>query len=139
MIPAFFSGGNMLSRRELISAGAGLHMARGDAAAAQNDREVKELRQEVADIRNILTANPVATSTVRALRERQRQFFRVNQRFPECIDVGIGIWEQMQDWHIRNLRALNINRAGDGLWQMDFLMTVLVLKHALGENEISQA
>ena len=45
----------------------------------------------------------------------------------------------MQDWHIRNLRPLNINRAGDGLWQMDFIMTVLVLKHALGESEISQA
>ena len=129
----------MLSRRELIAGGAGMHLARGDAAAAQNERELKELRQEVGEIRNILTANPVATPTVRALRERQRQFFRVNQRFPECIDVGIGIWEQMQDWHIRNLRPLNINRAGDGLWQMDFIMTVLVLKHALGESEISQA
>jgi hypothetical protein len=45
----------------------------------------------------------------------------------------------MQDWHIRNLRPLNINRAGDGNWQMDFIMTVLVLKNALGDNEISQA
>lgn len=129
----------MLSRRELIAGGAVGHFARGDAAAAQNERDLKELRGEVAEIRSILTANPVSTSTVKALRERQRQFYRVNQRFPECIDVGIGIWEQMQDWHIRNLRPLNINRAGDGLWQMDFLMTVLVLKHALGDNEISQA
>ena len=38
-------------------------------------------------------------------------FFRLNQRFPECIDVGIRVWEQMQDWHIRHLRPLNINRA----------------------------
>ena len=129
----------MLSRRELIAGGAGLHMARGNAAAAQNERELKELRQEVGEIRSILTANPVATTIVRQLRDRQRQFYRVNQRFPECIDVGINIWEQMQDWHIRNLRPLNINRAGDGNWQMDFIMSVLVLKHALGDNEISQA
>ena len=129
----------MLSRRELIAAGAAVPLAAGNAAAAQNERDLKELRQEVGEIRSILTANPVSTATVKGLRDRQRQFYRVNQRFPECIDVGIGIWEQMQDWHIRNLRPLNIVRGGDGLWQMDFIMTVLVLKHALGENEISQA
>jgi hypothetical protein len=64
---------------------------------------------------------------VTTLRDRQRQFFRLNQRFPECIDVGIRIWEQMQDWHIRNPRPLNIRRGGDGRWQMDFIMSVLVL------------
>ena len=129
----------MLSRRELIAGGAGIHLARGDAAAAQNERELRELRDEVAGIRSLLTANPVSTPTIVALRERQRQFFRINQRFPECIDVGIRVWEQMQDWHIRNLRPLNINRGGDGNWQMDFILTVLVLKNALGDNEISQA
>ena len=44
----------------------------------------------------------------------------------------------MQDWHIRHLRPLNINRAGDGRWQMDFIMSVLVLKHELPENEVGQ-
>jgi hypothetical protein len=129
----------MLSRRELIAGGAGIHLARGDAAAAQNERELRELRDEVSGIRTALTANPVSTPTVSALRERQRQFFRLNQRFPECIDVGIRIWEQMQDWHIRNLRPLNISRGGDGNWQMDFILTVLVLKHSFGDNEIGQA
>ena len=128
----------MLSRRELIAGGAGVHFARGDAAAAQNERELRDLRSDVQGIRSILMANPVATATVTALRERQKQFFRLNQRFPECIDVGFNIWEQMQDWHIRNLRPLTINRGGDGNWQMDFILTVLVLKHALGDNEIGQ-
>ena len=129
----------MLSRRELIAGGAATHMARGDAAAAQNERELREMRDELSGIRSILTANPVSTPTIVALRERQRQFFRINQRFPECIDVGIRVWEQMQDWHIRNLRPLNINRGGDGNWQMDFILTVLVLQNALGDIEISQA
>ena len=129
----------MLSRRELIAGGAGMHMARGDAAAAQdNDAALKALSAEVQGIRSLLTANPVSTPTVTALRDRQRQFYRLNQRFPECIDVGIRIFEQMQDWHIRNLRPLNINRTGDGRWQMEFILSVLVLKHELPENEIGQ-
>ena len=130
----------MLSRRELIAAGAGVHLAGGNAAGAQRDRDsdLDRVISEVQQIRGVLTANPVSTPTVTTLRERQRAFWRINQRFPECIDVGIRVWEAMQDWHIRNLRPLNINRAGDGRWQMDFIMTVLVLKHELPENEIGQ-
>jgi hypothetical protein len=128
----------MLSRRELIAGGAGIQMAGGNAAAAQRDRDLDQVLAEVQGIRSLLTANPVATPAVTSLRDRQRQFFRLNQRFPECIDVGIRIWEQMQDWHIRNLRPLNINRGGDGRWQMDFILSVLVLKHELPETEIGQ-
>ena len=128
----------MLSRRELIAGGAGAHMAAGGAAASQRDRDMDQVLSEVQGIRSLLTANTVATPIVTTLRDRQRQFLRVNQRFPECIDVGIRVWEQMQDWHIRNLRPLNITRGGDGRWQMDFILSVLVLKHELPENEIGQ-
>jgi hypothetical protein len=137
----FSSGGDMLSRRELIAGGAGMHMARGDAAAAQRDREpdLGPVLDEIRGIRRMLNADPVSSATVATLRDRQRQFYRINQRFPECIDIGIRIFEEMQNWHIRNLRPLNINRTGDGRWQMDFILTVLVLKHELLENEIGQA
>ena len=133
----------MLSRRELIAAGAAMgHSRAGDASAAQrgsdNDAAVVA---ELRSIRDVLAAlqNKVATPTVNQIRERQRGFFRLNQRFPEYIDVGIRVWERMQDWHIENDRVLNIQRAGDGRWQMDFIQSVLVLKHELPENEIGQA
>ena len=45
--------------------------------------------------------------------------------------------ERMQDWHIAHFRPLTIERSGDGHWQMDFIMSVLVLKHELPENYIS--
>ena len=133
----------MLSRRELIAGSAAAHMARGDAAAAQRGGDNdNDNGPELESIRNVLEAirgqYSVLTPAVNQLRDRQRQFFRINQRFPECIDVGIRIWEQMQDWHIRHLRPLNINRGGDGRWQMDFILSVIVLRHELPENEIGQ-
>ena len=131
----------MLSRRELIAGGAAVHVSRGDAAAAQRDSD-DDTAPQLRSIRDVLDAirrqYTVTTPVVNQLRDRQRQFFRLNQRFPECIDVGIRIWEHMQDWHIRHLRPLNINRAGDGRWQMDFILSVLVLKHELPENEVGQ-
>jgi hypothetical protein len=132
----------MLSRRELIAAGAGMHMAGGGAAAAAQSAPDPDSARALRNISEVLEAmrsqSTITTPTVSQLRDRQRQFFRLNQRFPECIDVGLRAWEAMQDWHIRHLRPLNINRGGDGRWQMDFIMSVLVLKHELPENEIGQ-
>lgn len=132
----------MLSRRELIAGGAAITQSRAaEAVAAQrdsgsNDGTVTELRS----IRDVLVAlqNKAATPTVNQIRDRQRNFLRLNQRFPECVDVGIRVWERMQDWHIDNGRVLTIQRAGDGRWQMDFILSVLVLKHELPENEVGQ-
>jgi hypothetical protein len=132
----------MLSRRELIAGGAVAHMAGGGAAAAQqggsDPESVRALRGISEILESIRSQHTITTPVFSQLRDRQRQFYRVNQRFPECIDVGIRAWESMQEWHIRHLRPLNINRAGDGRWQMDFIMSVIVLKHELPENEVGQ-
>ena len=130
----------MLSRRELIAGGASITQVRaGEAAAAQ--RATEDLSDELRSIRDVLTAlqSKAVTPTVTQIRQRQREFFRLNQRFPECIDVGIRVWERIQDWHIDNARVLSIQRAGEGRWQMDFIMSVLVLRHELPENEVGQA
>ena len=134
----------MLSRRELLAGGAVAHMAGGNAAAAQRSgdaaRDTADALQAIQQtLEQIGRQHTVATSVFTQLRDRQRQFYRLNQRFPECIDVGIRAWESMQEWHIRHLRPLTINRTGDGRWQMDFIMSVIVLKHELPDNEIGQA
>ena len=122
-----------------------MRMARGEAGAAQRSSDdaardsataLEHIQRSLDDIR---LQHTISTPVYVQLRDRQRQFYRLNQRFPECIDVGIRAWEAMQEWHIRHLRPLNINRGGDGRWQMDFILTVIVLKHELPENEIGQA
>ena len=128
----------MLSRRELIAGGAVMTQARAGDEAAQRERDYSN---ELQAIHNALVQlqNKVTTADVNQIRDRQRQFYRINQRFPECVDVGIRVWERMEDWHIANGRVLTIQRAGDSRWQMDFIMSVLVLKHELADNEVGQA
>ena len=118
-----------------------MHMAGGDAAAAQrgdgdNGPELRSIREVLNGIREDYATQ---AATVASLRSQQRLFYRVNQRFPQCIDVGIRVWERLQDWHIAHNRPLNIQRTSDGNWQMDFIMTVVVLKHEMAENDISLA
>jgi hypothetical protein len=122
-----------------------MHMAAGNAAAAQrgggggdndNGAELRSIRDVLNAIREDYATQ---AATVASLRAQQRLFYRVNQRFPQCIDVGIRVWERLQDWHIAHNRPLNIQRTSDGHWQMDFIMTVVVLKHEMAENDISLA
>ncbi|HKY20930.1 MAG TPA: hypothetical protein VJM31_06900 [Vicinamibacterales bacterium] len=132
----------MLSRRELIAGGAVMSQLKADdAAAAQRSGAEANYSDELRSIQGALAelANKVSTPTVAAIRDRQRQFLRLNQRFPQAIAVGIRVFERMQDWHINNGRVLTIQRGADNEWQMDFLMSVLVLKLELGENEIGPA
>ena len=132
----------MLSRRELFAAGAAMTtIGAGGGEAAQRSGACEDYSDELRSIEGTLSGfvNKVSTPTVAELRDRQRAFLRLNQRFPQYIPVGVRVWERMQDWHISNLRPLTIQRAGDGDWQMDFIMSVLVLKLELPENEIGQA
>lgn len=132
----------MLSRRELIAGGAAAHMAGGNAAAAQRENDSDQLQSEMRTLRDVLVSmqsqSVVATPYVNTIRERQRNFYRLNQRFPQYIDVGIRVWERMQDWHVAHQRPLSIQAGGDGRYLMEFIMTILVLKHELRDEEIGQ-
>jgi hypothetical protein len=108
------------------------------AAAAQREQDYSEELVRIGD-QLLALRNKVTTREVNEIRDRQRSFLRLNQRFPQCVDVGIRVWERMQDWHIDNGRMLTIQRASDGHWQMDFIMTVLILKLELKDDEIGLA
>jgi hypothetical protein len=128
----------MLSRRELIAGGAAMTQRPEAAAAQQREQDYSDELVRIGD-QLLALRNKVTTREVNEIRERQRSFLRLNQRFPQCVDVGIRVWERMQDWHIDNGRALTIQRAADGYWQMDFIMTILILKLELKDDEIGLA
>jgi hypothetical protein len=129
----------MLTRRELIAGGAAVTQLKPEAAAAaQREQDYTDELQRIGDLLLALRSK-VTTREVNEIRERERSFLRLNQRFPQCVDVGIRVWERMQDWHIENGRVLTIQRAGDGHWQMDFIMSVLILKLELKDDEIGLA
>ena len=130
----------MLSRRALFAGGA-VMIAGGARAGAAGQRNCEDYSDELRSIQGTLGAltNKVSTPTVAELRDRQRIFLRMNQRFPQYIPVGIRVWERMQDWHISNQRPLTIQRSGEGEWQMDFIMSILVLKLEYKDDEIGPA
>jgi hypothetical protein len=134
-------GSLMLTRRELFG---GVVAARLGNRGALEQREsqgtqadedmLRELRGINASLR--IAVHTPADDQVAIIRERQRSHLRVSQRFPDYIDVGIRVWERLQDWHVQYMRPLNIARAGDGRWNMEFIHTTIVLRTDIAENDI---
>ena len=128
----------MFSRRDLIAGGAAFtHFRPSPAAAAaqqpdNNATQLNLIRVAIQELRH-----PPSWSFVAQVRERQRMFLRQNQRYPEFIDVGIRVWEGLQDWHVENNLELKMGRAPEGRYMMEFMLTQLVLRTEIPDGEVS--
>lgn len=136
----------MAGRRSMIGAGlmAGLSAAAGAGAAPMGDeqrrgdegdaeRSVEAVRAELSRLRT--EWNP-GSGTVAQIRLALRQFLKGQHRFPEFVDVGIGVWEDIYDWHVRFQQPINISRQPDGRYAMVFMQTLLVLRPEQSETYI---
>jgi hypothetical protein len=117
----------MVDRRGLVRGGlvAGVaSMVGAEAAAAQDAGIINAIDQ----VRVLLERQFDAGPAVAQVRAQQRQWMRSSQKFPDFIEIGIGIWEALHDWHVRFQQPLNVSRAADGRYVMAFHFTTLILR-----------
>ena len=136
----------MLSRRELITAGVtGGLTATAEAApaapAAQPGAEVDVLREisrtldDIEDrVEEAWLSNAVLFGVGAKVRAQMEVFFKTNQKFPDFIDVGLAVFLDLYDWHIKNRQQLVVTRGPDSRYWMQFMFTTLILRpeHADG-------
>lgn len=135
----------MLSRRELITAGAAAPLAAGfpapsDAyaspeseAAWQSEREgqreiARSITQVDATLRSALLTNTLAHGVIARIRAQMEQYFRASSKFPDFIEVGVAVFMDVYDWHVRHRQPLTVTRAPDGRYWMQFMFSTLILR-----------
>ena len=132
----------MLTRRDLLFSGALAPRLRADAddRAQQNSQATDAVERGIRQLTDAVRELHHATSSsdLTEIRNRQRTYFKANQKFPDYIDVGLRVWERLYDWHIENQLPLRMARLPDGRLEMEVMSTLAVLKWELGENEIGQ-
>ncbi len=123
----------MMTRRELVTGGV-LGFASGGArvmpAGAAEDRDTAAVLKDMLDEfrKQRTSCRTVECATIEQIRAQQRIFLKANNRYPDYIDVGVGPWEDVYDWHVRFGQQLNITRTPDGRYAMMFMFTNLVLR-----------
>jgi hypothetical protein len=70
------------------------------------------------------------------IRDQQRVFLKANQKYPDFIEVGIDVWENVVDWHIRHQQPLSVSRSSEGRYIMAVGFTTLILRPELSDNYV---
>lgn len=106
-------------------------------SAAAQQREDERVAVAIGELRQTIDRGLQVSPELARIREQQRIFLRANQKFPDYIEIGIGIWESVYDWHIRHHIPVTVTRTTDGRYAMTVALTLLVLRPEQTESYIS--
>ncbi len=121
-----------MERRNLVGGGmlasaAALFGAAEPAAAAQAD-DGKVVAQAVENLRAALERHLAVSPELDRIREQQRIFLKAHQKFPDFIEIGVDVWENVYDWHVRHQQPIAATRTADGRYVMTVMFTTLILR-----------
>jgi len=120
-------GGSLLASLSTL-----LSPANADAAsAAAADLEgvsdsIDQLRRTVErQFANVYTNR---WEGVARIRQQQHTWMRSSQRYPDFIEIGLDVWDNLYDWHVVHQQPINMTRTSDGRYAMVFMFTTLLLR-----------
>ena len=126
-----------MERRDLVSGGlvaglTALMTERGEAAAPPDDGDqaaaaaIGRLRETVEQqFEQVYTARWRGVSRVR---QQQRTWLVATRKYPDFIEIGLDVWDNVYDWHVTYQQPLNVVRLGNGHYAMSFMFTMLLLR-----------
>jgi hypothetical protein len=129
----------MISRREVVTAGVlGTLATGGTVEAAELQQEAEALRAGFKSLENKF--NELQAAVDQGLRGNSMNFGGVGQvkaviekyarqsgKFPDYCDVGIAIFYDIYDWHVRSQQQISIQRVSDRM-AIQFMFTQLILR-----------
>ena len=116
-----------------LSALTGSVEAAGSQSAAQaqdrlvQDRLVEEVAKAVRSVRDEIERQYTFWE-IAAVRDQLRTFLRANGKFPDFIEVGSDVWQQVYDWHVRFHQPIALGRTAEGRYTILLLATSVVMR-----------
>jgi hypothetical protein len=101
--------------------------AGGQTAAQVSDRLVEDIGKAVRSVRDEIERQYTFWE-IAAVREPLRTFLRANGKFPDLIEVGSDVWQQVYDWHVRFQQPIALGRTGEGRYTILLLATNVVMR-----------
>lgn len=127
----------MVERRTMMGgglvAGLGVLMSAEPAAAAAVSDESQQISGSIDQLRRTFEGQFDQTYAtlwrgVSRIRQQQRTWMKSTMKFPDFIEIGIDVWDNLYDWHVAHQQPVSMGRAADGHYTMVFMFTTLVLR-----------
>ena len=140
----------MMNRRDMLAAGLfGSVAPGGGGAETQEQRDVilqkglTGIDGSIDEFKNTVEAgmrgNSMNFGGVALVKNELQRYLKQSGKFPEYIDIGVSIFFDVYDWHVRNQQQIQIARLADQRMAIQFMFTQLILRWENTENYISQA
>ena len=107
-----------------------VEMAGAQATAQEReaqDRLIEEISRAVRSVRDEIERQYTFWE-IAAVREPLRTFLRANGKYPDSIEVGIDVWQQVYDWHVRFQQPIALGRTAEGRYTILLLATNVVMR-----------
>ena len=136
----------MISRRDVVTAGVlGTLVTNTEAAAQGSDAmQVREGLNKIADNLDVIKAsleslrgNSMNYGALGQIKQKLEVWVKTTGRFPEYWDVGISVWLEIYDWHVRQQQQIQISRIADQRMAIQWLFTQYVLRWENDMNYIA--
>lgn len=126
----------MVARRDMLGSGllAGLSGAfppSGERPAAVAEDTSEAAASAVDRLRTLIERQSTpgtASAAIALIRQQQRTYIRAHDKYPDFIEVGLGVWEEVYDWHVRYQQPITASRLADGRYVIAFMFTSLILR-----------
>ena len=141
----------MITRRELVTGSAFGAMATTTASAgtaAENPhtppldasqeidnaalRRIADNTAQAGGALNSLNSsfrsNSLAYGYIPKLREAYTLYWRTNGKFPEFCEIGIDVFYDLYDWHLKQHLQVPVSRLADGRMVITFMYTQLIVR-----------
>ena len=138
-----------MNRRDMLAAGLFGGLAPSGEGEAQNQSDIimreglKGVENSVDEFKDSveqgLRGNSMSYGGVGDVRKEIQRWLKSSGRFPEYLDIGVSIFFDVYDWHVRHQQQIQITRLSDQRMVIQFMFTQLVLRWENAENYIGQA
>ena len=130
----------MMNRRDMLAAGLlGSLAPEGGAEGAELQQEAEALRAGFKTLEDKfnelksavdqgLRGNSMNFGNVGQLKSTIEKYAKVSGKFPDWCDVGLGVFYDVYDWHVRNQQQIQITRMADQRLVIQFMFTQLILR-----------
>jgi hypothetical protein len=103
---------------------------------AQDNRDELAVAEAINNLNTTVQHAAQTSPELARIRDQQRVFLKASQKFPDYIEVGVSVWENVVDWHIRHQQPLSVSRSAEGRYIMAVGFTTLILRPELSDNYV---
>ena len=124
-----------LSRRRHTAAEAEAEPA--EQSTQMSDSQVTKIVDALKDVSRAIEAPHGAFVEIMPIRQKQMDYLKATNKFPDFIDVGLDVWFAIHDWHVKHLQQPALGRDANGRYTISVMGTQLVMRPDLVPTFVS--